>query len=179
MKLNCLLISLIFCLNGFHHIIDFNPENLTLARGSNNTFKIRLKNTGITTATNINSTLTTLNNFVWITQSTSGFDAIDPGQSEESLDEFHLTVLSSAPDLLFIPFTLTIQTNEGNFTEEFFLQVKASQLVYRGNKISSTNNDNIFAEPGEDVNFKVELLNIGSEDAEIVEAVIICDPPIL
>jgi len=157
------------------YIIGFDQPNLDLHRGENR-FKIILKNAGISTATNIFSELSSLSEYVDINPLNHGnsyYDDIQNNSSRESRDEFKVIVLESAMDQLYIPFTLAIQSNEGQFVEEFFLQVKASQLDYRGNKITWTSeNDNIFVEPGEDVFFKVELLNTGSQSVDISSATI-------
>ena len=157
------------------YITDFNPTDLYLHRGENS-FNIVLKNEGtVDDATNVNSTLSSLSQYVIINLNppTSTFDVIGYGESQQSKDKFTITVSDDAPNIVFIRLLLTIQCDQGEFSEEFVLQVKASQLEYRGNKIAYTSiNNDIFIQPGEDVQFRVELLNTGSQNAEIQSATI-------
>jgi hypothetical protein len=159
------------------YIQNVTPSSLTLQRGRN-LFKIVLKNTGSIEATNISSVLSTESSYASITQNQSSFPNINQNNSLESNYEYEITVSEEAYDLVFIPLRLDISTDQGHFVEEFSLQVKTSQLIYRGNKISKTTNEDIFIDPGETVLFNVELLNNGSSDAQIASTLLECVPPI-
>jgi len=128
---------------------------------------ISLTNSGSATATNVEALLAIPTyEFVTLTGMTS-YGTIAPGQTKTSSTRFLFHVDSSAEEWLN-PVRFFLNINDGNgrfYSDDFTVDLFASQIGQGNKTIVTTNNGDKIIDPGETVQIKIDLRNTGRGDA--------------
>jgi uncharacterized membrane protein len=87
---------------------------------------VNLRNDGTATATGVSATLSSSSGFVSFQDTSETWSNIAPGATVRCQADFDFAVSGAAPPGQVLNFTLTINTNQGSFTQNFALTVAES-----------------------------------------------------
>ena len=140
---------------------------------------LTLRNIGNFDAHNVSALLSASNQYISITSASSSFADIQAGRSVQSTTDYAFDISPDCPEGE-ITFILDITSDEGNWTDQFTIQVYidipyAPELEYSSHQIddsTGSGDDDGFAEPGESINLPLTIRNIGDADAHLVSAVL-------
>lgn len=145
---------------------------------------IKLKNTGLNTASSVKATLRcNIPQYVSLIDSVAQFGNITGGEAKASSQKYHFKIDANTPqiqknDLNPLVFTLKIEDGTGKvFYESFGVDVFASDVRLRNKEISFTSNGNQIIEAGETVRMKIHLFNAGKTPLRGVTALLTSTSP--
>jgi len=142
--------------------------------GENIELSVSLENFGISTAYSVSADITSLSEYITITDSHEDYGNIATGSSVYSSDDFDFTVHPDAPDGTIIQLDITITDNLGSqWTDFIFLSVEGANLVFINYTI--LDNGNGIFDPGETAELQIILENGGSVGLEDVYGTISCE----
>ncbi|NPD46059.1 MULTISPECIES: T9SS type A sorting domain-containing protein [unclassified Lentimicrobium] len=143
---------------------------------------ILIQNNGEANAHNVSAVLSTNDPHIDITDANENFGSIDAGDSDWSNNEFDFYVQPNCPDKDVL-FTLSISSNEGVWVSNFTIHVSIAgnpELEFSSFNIddddegSSSGDGDHKAEPGENIEIPLALINTGTAIAHNVTAIISC-----
>lgn len=138
-------------------ILDYNEAVL---------FNIDMKNVGIEVASNVQVTLSTADTYITITDNNESFGNIGINQTVSINDAFAFSVSADVPDEHNILFNLESTDGTEIWNSSFSIVAHAPILEYGGFSIADPNgNNNGNIDPGETIEFTIQLNNIGGADA--------------
>ncbi len=141
-------------------------------RGETLRLQITLVNGGSAAATGVTALLSSSEATLDILDAADSYaDLGAGGGSDAGSDPYLVQILDGTPDDEILAFDLSIASNEGAFTEDFFLEAAGAQLALELGELddSSGNGDGIF-DDGETVSVSLTLSNWGRADAIGVQA---------
>jgi len=143
--------------------------------------KVRLRNTGNETATNVRATLSTTDSDINIVDNSENFPDISSGSSEWCDVDFDFDISSSCQSK-DVTFLLNITSDQGSWTDQFTMHVyggsTSPNLEYYAQDIfddidgQGVGDGDGKAEPGEEIDLKVRLRNSGNATANNVRAIL-------
>ena len=125
-----------------------------------------IKNAGLGTITDSQVTLSSLDEFVTITQNSASLPTLYSNQTAFTSPALGIQIAPNCPNLRIINFNLHIQNQEDQFDIPVEMTVHALQLDYSNLVITDSNND--FPEPGETVQITFNVNNISLLPAQNV-----------
>ncbi|MDD2332622.1 MAG: hypothetical protein PHI68_08230, partial [Candidatus Cloacimonetes bacterium] len=143
------------------NVIDLNANNL-LEPGEAAQLAIRLGNIGTENASNVSAILSSIDPYITITQSSSGYGTIPAQSNGLPLTNYGVQVSGSAFNGYQAQFSLQISSTEGNWSYDFSLLINTAILSYGEMYVQEvTGNGNNILDPGETVNLIMPLHNTG------------------
>ena len=133
---------------------------------------IALNNNGGTTLNNVNATLTSLSEFVTITDSEENYGNINSGATINSTDDFDIEISNSCPGNEEIIFNLSISTNISTFNKQFSLPIEGVDFALNG--ITIIEGGNGIIDPAETAELFFDFLNNGSVTANNINTELSC-----
>ena len=146
--------------------------NGIVERGETVRLQISLINNGSAAATGVAAVLTSSSPHLGILDGSDAYADLGIGGSDAGSDPYLVQVLNTLPDDAILPFELAVTTNEGPFTDDFFLEAAAPLLGLDLSELddSATGNGDGLLDDGETADFSVTLANWGRADAIGVQA---------
>ncbi len=138
------------------------------------------RNFGNDTAYSVTAVLASEDSFVTITQNTTSYGDILPGDSLYGTPPFEFTVAHDVPDFHSILFNITFtDANDSSWTSRFAARVYAPYIHFSNSWVYDTinGNGNHVGEPGEILEVVMELENLGHMALDSVYATISSDAP--
>ncbi|HOD17035.1 MAG TPA: C25 family cysteine peptidase [Candidatus Cloacimonadota bacterium] len=161
-----------FLVMGTTVITDSNGNQI-VEPGENVELGVQLLNIGNTTASGINTTLSSSDPMVTITNNSSSYFPIPGDASSFNRYAFTFTVSPQCPDNHSIPFNLDIIANNGTWQRGFSILVQKSSLTYFSFFINDiAGNNNGIADPDEDVIIIANAKNNSNVNANNLVAVL-------
>lgn len=160
----------------YHHnvINDSGGNNNGLVDyGESILLSLGIQNIGLLAGNNIMVSIGTQDPNINITDSIENYGSIAPGSIVTINNGFAFNVLNNVPDGHFIVFT--VRATDGNYIwiSSFQLQAHAPSMSYSGFSISDPlGNDNNKLDPGETVNFILQVNNTGSSQVNNVMGIL-------
>ena len=143
---------------------------------------VLIQNIGEGNAHNVSAVLSTNDPLIDVSDANENYGTINAGASDWSNNEFDFYVLSSCPEKDVI-FTLSISSDEGVWTSNFTVHISitgapelefASLTIDDDDEGTSSGDGDHKAEPGENIEMPLSLINTGTAIAHIVTATISC-----
>jgi hypothetical protein len=140
-----------------------------LDAGETAQLQIELRNTGLTTGTNLSAKIRSFDPAVTVLDSTAVYPNIPASQKAFGADPFVIAVAPSTADQHAIEFQLEVSGSTGGFwSERFAIEARAPSLELFLNEASDTlpyGNDNGVIEAGENYRLKIGVKNFGTGTA--------------
>jgi len=141
-------------------------NNGMLDYGESNMLSLTIKNVGMDQAENVEVTLSTSSPYILFSDSTENYGNIAPGSTAVIPDGFTYSVSNNIPDEEEITFKVTASTEIDSWISNFTVDAHAPILEYVDYVISDpSGNNNGKLDPGETVNFIIDIENSGSSEA--------------
>ncbi len=162
--------------------IDFDDNgNGIVEAGEDIDLDIRLQNIGNAIATGVEAIISTNDADINITDNDRNYIDINAGSLEWNSGSFDFDVSPNCPTKT-VNFDIQINSNEGTWVDNFTIQIVGGSsgqpnLIYKAFDIQYDDNGNGFVEAGEDIDFDIQLENIGSGTATGIEAIISTNDP--
>lgn len=171
--------------------LTIDDDNSNNSSGNNNglaepgeqiELPVLIQNIGEGNAHNVSAVLSTNDALIDISDANENYGTINAGTSDWSNNEFDFYVLSTCPEKDVI-FTLTITSDEGVWSSNFTIHISitgAPELEFASFSIddddegSSSGDGDHKAEPGENIEMPLSLINTGTAIAHGVTAIISC-----
>lgn len=143
---------------------------------------VLIQNIGEGNAHNVSAVLGTNDPLIDVTDANENYGSINAGASDWSNNEFDFYVLSSCPEKDVI-FTLTITSDEGVWTSNFTIHISitgapelefASLTIDDDDEGTSSGDGDHKAEPGENIEMPISLINTGTAISHNVISIISC-----
>ena len=134
---------------------------------STSLISLDIENFGNQTGNNINFVLSSVNQYINITDSTATLAQLSSGSSMQMNDVFEVEILDNVPDQTTIPFILNITSDESNWMFRSELTVNAPKFsVSSFNIVDDPNDNNEEADPGENLTLEIGVSNSGHATSE-------------
>lgn len=146
-------------------------NNLRVNPGETITSPVWVQNWGTDTAFNVSGNLRTQDIYVSIIDTETEYGSLCPGDSAISSPSFRFYIDTCCPGYHNVVFELHCTDSNNNWLSQFSVPVYAPIIVFMHDSIIGGNGNNLL-EPGETVDFLVELKNEGNERAESVMTVL-------
>lgn len=160
--------------------VTIDDDNLGASSGNNNgqanpseniELDVILKNYGnAVTASGITAALSCADSRVTLLNTNATYPDLNPGLTAYGNQKFAAQLSSDFTDGYIIPFTLTVNSNQGQFVSAFDVEVTSA-----GINITSSSFAGGILNPGASTNFNMTLRNTGSMDLTGVTAVLTSD----
>ena len=166
-------------------IVSDNNRDRRVNKGETITFNVQLRNSGTSRVNALQATLTTMDSYATISDSTSSYGDIEPGASEwgngyETSSAFGFSVLQTAPANHAIDFALDVRdANSNTWTLPVRLTVDATgaALTVQTHAVVGDNNGDGRVNKGESITLNVQLRNAGTSKANAVMATLTTREP--
>lgn len=144
--------------------LDFNEEvQLT----------IRVENVGVAPANNVEVRISSEDIYVTILDSLENYGSIPAGATAAVPNAFRIRAAGNVPDMRFIGFTLTAADSQHTWESPFTITAHAPDVRFESLVITEiTGNNNGLFDPGETVDFQVNVRNNGSCTVETLISVL-------
>ncbi|NLO49845.1 MAG: T9SS type A sorting domain-containing protein [Bacteroidales bacterium] len=141
---------------------------------------LSVKNVGIEVAQNVVVTISTQDEYVTITDSEENYGDVDPDGVVTVEDGFALEVAENIPDGHAVIFDVMASDGTDGWNSTLVINGHAPALAFNGYSVNdASGNNNGFLDPGETVEFTVNIINAGSADAYTVAAALTSSDPLL
>jgi hypothetical protein len=134
---------------------------------------VRVRNGGAQNATAVTGTLSVISggSDATIVNGLVSYGSIAPGGQSTGASNFVVDLAADAPDAFQPVFQLVLNTGQGVFVDTFLLPVRGVELEHYSHLLTDPvpqgDNDGV-PEPGETINYRVSLRNIGNARATVV-----------
>ena len=170
------------------HSYKIDDDSLGSSLGNNNgqvdygetiELSVVLENLGDSTAYGVGAALSTTNPLVSLIDSLKTFGDIPAGDTMASSGKYVFSVSPQIPDGANIPFHLNITSPTKSWGYDGpNITAHAPNLIYLSNTIDDIGgNGNGKPDPGETCSVVVTVKNMGSSDAKLVQAALLCSDP--
>ena len=134
--------------------------------GETNLLTLTVENVGVQPASNVTVTLSTNDTYITITDGTEFYGTIAAGATSSVTDGFEYDVANDLPDGHNVSFEVSATDGSETWVSYFTITGHAPILEYVGLTIADPNgNNNGKFDPGETVDFIIDVENSGSSDA--------------
>ncbi len=155
-------------------------NNAALDYNETANLSVTMKNVGVTTAVNVETSLLCNSPYVTLIDSTENYGNINPGISTGIADAFSLFVNPQVPNNTTISFTLSSTDGTNVWTSSFGLKAGAPVLGLESFSIADpTGNNNGKLDPGETAVLTITLRNSGLSQATNVSALLSTVDPLI
>lgn len=159
--------------------IDGIPSN-KVHYGSEAILGVQIKNFGVENASNVQISLSSSSPYVDITDDIADYGILPPEQLILIEDAFAFNLSDEVPNNMLLPFQLQIIADEGNWSADFTLIALAPEFEITKLIIDDeTGNANRRLDPGETVELRVAVANIGNSAAHDVSSYLSCNSPFI
>ena len=142
--------------------------------GENIELSVSLENFGISQVNSVSVDISSISEYITITDSHEDYGNIAPGTSVYSADDFDFSVHPDALDGTIIQLDLNITDNSGSqWTDYIYLLVEGANLIFVNCTI--LDNSNGIFDPGETAELQIMLENNGNVGLVDVSATISCE----
>jgi hypothetical protein len=149
-----------------HDPLPGGNNNGLMDYGETNKLNLCVKNVGVTPANGVNVKVSTTDQYITMTDSLENYGSIPAGQTKIISQGFSYDVANNIPDGHVVPFTVTVTGSKATWTSYFSIQGHAPILEFTHYTIlDPTGNNNGRLDPGETVDLKMNILNLGSSGA--------------
>ena len=143
-------------------------------------FDLTIENIGVETATAVDVTISTGDEYTTILDDFESYGDVPEGGLVLADNAFEIEVSYDVPDQHNIIFELSATSGDSTWTSAFVVEAHCPVVAYNGLLIEDpTGNQNNQVDPGETVDFNVTVVNEGTSDASNVEITISTSEPMI
>lgn len=159
--------------------IDGLPSN-SVHYGSEAILGIQVRNFGVENASNVQISLSSSSPYVDVIDDIAEYGTLLPNQQILIEDAFAFNLSDKVPDKMVLPFQLHIIADEGSWVADFNLIALAPEFEITKLRIDDeAGNGNRRLDPGETVDLKATIINIGNSNAHDVTSFLTCSSPFI
>ncbi len=139
---------------------------------------VALKNVGIVTAVGVDANLSTENTWISLTDATENYGDIDAGETVMRSQAFAFDVADDIPDQTILDFIMNTTDGDQSWLSGFQIIANAPELIAGYMVVDDhSGNDNGIPDPGETINFTIEVSNDGHSNSIDALANLSCESP--